>query len=297
MVINRIEKEVKRKMGKKMKNGQEKLIFSAILGGIALIILFLTIYTIPAGYRGVILTFGKPSDTIAQEGINFKIPFVQTVKKYEVRTQKIETQADSASLDLQDVQTTIALNFYLNPEEVNRLHQEIGRDYQVRIIDPAIQEAVKSMSAQFRAEDLIQKRPEAKAKMQELLTEKLKKYHIIVKDFNIVNFQFSETFDEAVEKKVVAEQKKLEADRDLERIKVEKEQIITQAQAEAEALRLQKEHISPELIQLREIEVKRMALEVQREAIEKWDGILPQVTSGIPFIGFDLSNFNEVEQR
>ena len=228
---------------KMRKKGQEKLIFAAIIGVILLVTVFLSVYTISAGYRGVILTFGKPSDTIAQEGINFKIPFAQTVKKYEVRTQKIETQADSASLDLQDVQTTIALNFYLDPGKVNKLHQEIGRDYQIRVIDPAIQEAVKAATAQFKAEDLIQRRPEARAKMQEIMKEKLDKYYVIVKDFNIVNFQFSEKFDEAIEEKMVAEQLKLKADRDLERIKIEKEQIITHAQAEAEALRLQKEHI------------------------------------------------------
>ncbi len=274
-------------MNKQLEFKPEKYIFLTVVLGIILVLVLTSVYTIPAGYRGVVLTFGKPSENIAQEGINIKFPFAQTVKKYEVRTQKIETQADSASLDLQDVQTTIALNFYLDPGKVNKLHQEIGRDYQIRIIDPAIQESVKSVSALFRAEDLIQKRPEARSKMQELLTEKLKRYNIIVKDFNIVNFQFSETFDEAVEKKVVAEQKKLEADRDLERIKVEKEQIITQAQAEAEALRLQKQHITPELIQLRDIEVKSKALDVQREAIEKWDGALPFVTGGIPFINFD----------
>ncbi len=282
---------------KMMKKGQEKLIFLAVVVGIILILLFLTVYTVSAGYRGVILTFGKPSDTIAQEGINFKIPFVQTVKKYEVRTQKIETQADSASLDLQDVQTTIALNFYLDPGKVNRLHQEIGRDYQIRIIDPAIQEIVKAATAQFKAEDLIQRRPEVRDKMQELISDKLEKYHIIVKDFNIVNFQFSEEFDKAIEQKVVSTQLRLKSEIDLERIKVEKEQKITQAEAEAEALRLQKLHISADLIELREIEVKSKALDVQREAIEKWDGILPKVTSGIPFIGFDLSSFDEVVEQ
>ncbi len=284
-------------MRKEIEFRPEKYVFLAVVVGIILILLFLSVYTISAGYRGVLLTFGKPSDTIAQEGINFKIPFVQTVKKYEVRTQKIETQADSASLDLQDVQTTIALNFYLDPGKVNRLHQEIGRDYQVRVIDPAIQEAVKAATAQFKAEDLIQRRPEARAKMQDIMKEKLDKYYVIVKDFNIVNFQFSEKFDEAIEEKMVAEQLKLKADRDLERIKIEKEQKITQAQAEAEALRLQKLHISADLIELREIEVKSKALDVQREAIEKWDGILPKVTSGIPFIGFDLSSFDEVEEQ
>jgi len=279
----------------KHKKGQEITFIVVIaIAFIIIMLLFLSVYTISAGYRGVVLTFGKPSENIAGEGLHFKIPFAQTVKKYEVRTQKIETQADSASLDLQDVQTTIALNFYLDPGAVNRLHQEIGEDYQVRIIDPAIQESVKSVSATFKAEDLIQRRPEARRGMQDVLTEKLEKYHIVVKDFNIVNFQFSEEFDKAIEAKVTAEQLKLKADRDLERIQVEKQQKITQAEAEAEALRLQKLHISSELIKLREIEVKSKALDVQREAIEKWNGILPQVTSGIPFIGFDLSNFEEI---
>ncbi len=264
----------------------ERYIFLAAVFGIILILAVTSVYTISAGYRGVVLTFGKPSENIAQEGINLKIPFVQTVKKYEVRTQKIETEADSASLDLQDVQTTIALNFYLDPGKVNKLHQEIGRDYQVRVIDPAIQEVVKAATSLFKAEDLIQRRPEVRDKMQELISEKLEKYHMIVKDFNIVNFQFSEEFDKAIEQKVVSTQLQLKSQIDLERIKVEKEQMITQAEAEAEALRLQKQHITQELIQLRDIEVKSKALDVQRDAIEKWDGVLPMITGsgGVPLI-------------
>ena len=154
----------------------EKYLFLGIVLAAILILVLTSVYTIPAGHRGVVLTFGKPSESIAQEGINLKIPFfIQTVKKYEVRTQKIETQADSASLDLQDVQTTVALNFYLDPGKVNKLHQEIGKDYQVRIIDPAIQEIVKAATSLFKAEDLIQRRPEVRDKMQELLSEKLEK--------------------------------------------------------------------------------------------------------------------------
>lgn len=257
-----------------------------VIAIIVIFLLFLGVYKVNAGYRGVVLTFGKPSESIAQEGLNFKIPIVQTVKKYEVRTQKIETVADSASKDLQDVQTTIALNFHLDPGAVNKLHQEVGRDYKVRIIDPAIQEAVKAATAQFRAEDLIQRRPEARKKMRELLETKLEKYHIVVNDLNIINFQFSEKFDEAIEEKMVAEQLKLKADRDLERIKIEKEQTITQAEAEAEALRLQKQQITPDLIKLRQIEVQKLSVEVRLEAIKKWNGILPMITGsgGIPLI-------------
>jgi len=242
-----------------------------------LLLTFTTFYTISAGYRGVLLTFGKPSMTSIDEGLHLKIPIAQTIKKMEVRKQKIEVVAASASLDLQDVQTTIALNFHINPESTPKLYQEIGKDYSNRIINPAIQESVKAITAKYRAEELITKRPKVREDMREFITQKLQKYYLVVDDFNIVNFQFSEEFTKAIESKVTAEQLKLKADRDLERIKIEKLQKITQAEAEAEALRLQKQQITPELIKLRQIEM-------MMTAIGKWDGKMPEATAGMPFI-------------
>ena len=250
----------------------------SIFGVLIVILLFMAVFTVSAGERGVLMTFGKPSMDAMDEGLHFKIPFFQTVKKMEVRTQKVEVGADSASKDLQMVQTTIALNYHLMPESVPRLYQEIGKDYRERIIDPAIQESVKAVTAKFTAEELITRRSEVRQGMQEELRQRLEKSYIKVDDFNIVNFQFSEEFNKAIEAKVTAEQEKLKAVMDLERIKIEKEQIITQAQAEAESLRLQKQEITPDLIKLRKIEVQRLA-------IEKWNGIMPQVTGGaMPFI-------------
>ena len=258
-------------------NKDKKIIVNILLGLICLSILFNSIYTIGAGYRGVLLTFGKPDMNVMDEGLHFKFPFVQNIQKMEVRTQKIEVASDSASKDLQDVQTTIALNFHLERDSVPMLYQEIGKSYRERIIDPAIQESVKSVTARFVAEELITKRTDVRTQMKEVLKEKLKSYYIAVDDFNIVNFQFSEEFDKAIESKVTAEQLKLKAEMDLQRIRVEKEQTITQAQAEAESLRLQKMEITPELIKLRQIEM-------MKEAIIKWDGVMPQATSGMPFI-------------
>jgi len=263
------------------KNELEKKIISIgkTVGIVLLVIILISMstYTISAGHRGVLLTFGKPTMEVKNEGLHFKVPLVQSIKKLEVRKQKIEVTADSASKDLQDVQTTIALNFHLKESEVPVLYQEIGTSYRERIIDPAIQEAVKAVTANYVAEQLITKRPSVREDMRVLLREKLSKYYIEVDDFNIVNFQFSEEFDKAIEQKVTAEQFKLKAEMDLERIKVEKQQIITKAQAEAESLRIQKEVITDKLIQLRNIEM-------QMAAIEKWDGKLPDATSGMPFI-------------
>jgi len=245
---------------------------------ISLLLIFTSFYTINAGERGVLLTFGKPDMIASGEGFHFKIPFVQQVIKVDVKTTKIEETSDSASKDLQDVQTTIALNYHVSPEQVPVLYQSIGVAYEDRIIRPAIQESVKAVSAKFTAEELITRRQEVRNDIRDQLKERLLKSYLIVDDFNIVNFQFSEQFDKAIEDKVTAEQKKLTAERDLERIEVEAKQKIATATAEAESLRLQKSQITPDLIRLREIEA-------QIKAIEKWNGIMPQVTGGaIPFI-------------
>ncbi len=262
-----------------------KVVIGVMFLFILLIALFGAFYIVDAGERAVLLTLGKASPIPSEPGLHFKIPIVQKIKKLEVRTRKIETNSDSASKDLQDVQTTIALNYHLIPGETPQLYQKIGLSYQERIIDPSIQESIKAVTAQFTAEELITKRPEVRRNMQIAVSEKLTKYHIQVDDFNVVNFQFSEEFDNAIEAKVTAEQQMLKAQKDLERIIIEKEQTIRRAEAEAESLRLQKQEITPDLIKLRQIEVQMEAVKVQREAVAKWSGDLPLITGGaIPFI-------------
>lgn len=255
-----------------------------ILVGVVIILLFSCFYIISAGTRGVILTFGEANDIASTEGVHFKIPFVQTVIVMDIRTQKYETDASAASKDLQVVSTKIAVNYRLIPENTPELYTNVGLTYQDRLIQPAVQEVVKAVTAQFTAEELITRRSEVKEKIHESLRERLRPRGIIVEEISITNFDFSDSFNIAIEQKVTAEQLKLKAERDLQRIEIEAQQTIERAKAEAEALRLQKQEITPDLIRLREIEV-------QRSAIEKWNGILPQVTGGaIPFI--DIRNTN-----
>ncbi|WML58893.1 prohibitin family protein [Neobacillus sp. PS2-9] len=254
---------------------------SIIGGAIAIVILvvgFFSTTTVASGYRGVLLQLGAVKPTILTEGFHFKLPFIQTVQPIEVRVQKEESSQTAASKDLQIVTTNVAVNFSVNPEAANKLYQEIGLDYRSRIVDPAIAESLKAITALYTAEELISKRPEVSAKVKEMLAAKLTKYHMILEDINIKEFAFSEEFNKAIEAKQTAEQNALRAQRDLERIKIEAEQKVAQAGAEAEALRLKKQEVTPELIQLKQIEV-------QEKALEKWDGRLPSVTGGAtPFI-------------
>lgn len=239
-----------------------KTVFAII---IIILLVFLSIYQVPAGHRGVLTTFGKVDLEEKQEGIGFKIPFAQQVTKIEVRTQKVMSIADSSSKDLQDVQTEIALNYHVRPEYASELFQNIGLDYKSRIIEPAIQETVKSVSAKYTAEELVTKRSEVRINLKLQLEERLQKSFIVIDDFNIVNFQFSEEFDKAIEQKVTAEQLKLKAERDLERIKIEAEQKVTTAQAEADSIRIQNEALA------RNQDVLKLRW------IEKWDGVTPKV--------------------
>jgi len=235
---------------------------------------------INAGHRGVITTFGKVNQTVLEEGLHFRIPIVQQVREINVQIQKAEGDGDAASRDLQQVHTKIALNYHLIPTRVAETFQLVGDLSSVgdRIIVPAVQEAFKATTAKYTAEELISKRPEVRDQISQFMKDRLLRHGIAIDEFSIVNFRFSESFNQAIEGKTTADQLKLKAERDLERIKVEAEQKIASAKAEAESLRLQKQEITPDLLKLREIENQRLAL-------EKWNGQLPQVTGGsVPLI-------------
>jgi len=235
---------------------------------------------IGAGERGVVLNFGAVQKDVMEEGLHFRIPIMQKIVRVDVKVQKAQTDAAAASSDLQDVSSTVAINYHIIPDKANIVYQSIGTQFKERIIDPAVQEVVKAVTAKYTAEDLNTKRPAVSDSMKLFLTERLLAHNIAVDAFSIVGFSFSKIFMEAIESKQTAEQLALKAKRDLDRIKIEAEQTITAARAEAESLRLQKANISSDLIELRKIEANL-------KAIDKWNGILPQVTGAgaVPFIG------------
>jgi regulator of protease activity HflC (stomatin/prohibitin superfamily) len=263
---------IKGKIGKPL-----KFIFFIVIAIIAL--LFMNPFVIVgAGERGVVLNFGAVQDKVLDEGLHFRIPVMQKVIKVDVRIHKSQTDAESVSKDLQDTKSTIAVNYHVSPEKVNKIYQDIGTAYKERIIDPAVQEVVKAITARYTAVELITQREKIRSEIKDLLKQRLVVYDILVDDFSIVNFRFSQQFEQAIEAKQTAEQLALKAQRDLERIKIEADQKVASAKAEAESLRLQKENVTPQLIKLRQIEASI-------KAIEKWDGHLPKINSGaVPFI-------------
>ncbi len=247
---------------------------------ISVVIFFLAMFifgsmgTIGAGERGILLQFGAVKDKVFDEGLYFKIPFVQQVVKMDVKMQKDEIPASASSKDLQVVTSKVAINFHLSPSSVNRIWQEVGKDYNSRIIAPSIQEAVKAVTAKFTAEELIIRREDVKEQIKANLAERLIKNDIIVDEINIIAFDFSDAFNDAIEAKVTAEQLKLKAERDLERIRIEAEQKVVEATGKAKAIKTEAEALNsnPKVVELR--------------WIEKWDGKVPTYWGGAsPFVG------------
>ena len=261
-----------------MKN---KAVRTALIIGVSL--LFFMILKpwvqIGAGERGIVLYFGAVQPLVLGEGLHFRVPIMMQVVRMDVKVQKATTDATASSSNLQEVSSTVAINYHIMPDKANIVYQSIGIEFKDRIIDPAVQEVVKAVSARYSAEDLITKRSAVSDAMKSTLTERLFAHNIAVDALSIVGFSFSKIYMDAVESKQTAEQLAMKAQRDLERIKIEGEQKIASAKAEAEALRLQRENISPDLLELRKIEANL-------EAIKKWNGILPSVTGeSVPFIG------------
>ena len=238
--------------------------------------------TVAAGQRGVLLRFQAPTGAIKEEGLYYKIPFVEQVILMSTQIQKYTAPASSSSKDLQVVTTEVTLNYQLDAASVVKIYTDMRRDYEDRIIQPYIQEAVKSSTANYDAEELITQRPRVKDELQNLIAERVKPLGIDVVQLSITDFQFSPAFQESIEAKVRAVQQALEAENALKRVEFEAQQEITRAKAEAEGLRLQKQQITAQLLELRQIEV-------QRTAVEKWNGVMPSVvTSGGPVPMFDV---------
>ena len=259
------------------------------VAGIAIVLLVLLVLggsmgTVGAGQQGVLLRFGAVTGTILDEGLYFKIPFVNQVVLMSTQIQKYTATATSSSKDLQVVSTEVTLNFQLSATQVDEIFRTMRRQYENRIIQPYIQEAVKSVTANYNAEELITQRPAVKNELQDFVTERLAPLGMNVVELSITDFQFSAAFQQAIEAKVTAVQQALEAENALARVEFEAKQEIAKARAEAEGLRLQKQQITAQLLELRQIEV-------QGRAVEKWNGVMPQVvTSGGPVPMLDVFN-------
>ena len=253
-------------------------ILSSVVGLVALVVMFGSWGTVDVGHRGVVVRMGRVTGEVKGEGFYTKLPLIESVSEIDVRQQKEQVQTEGASKDLQTVDATIALNLSLSPDRCSQVFQTIGRGYLEVVVAPTMQEAIKAVLARYTAEELVSKRESVREEIARLIGEKLTPIGIRTEALNIVNFNFSKSFNTAIEAKVTAEQNALAAKNMLAQKEYEAQQAVAIARGKAQSMQIESEALAknPQVLQLR--------------ALEKWDGILPKVSGGaLPFL--DVNRF------
>lgn len=251
------------------------------------VVAYASVQIVDAGHRGVLLHWNAVDTTVLplDEGLHFVAPFADSVINVEVRTLKYVKSTSSASKDLQTVSTTVTVNYRPSPDYVHQLYKTVGLDYENRIIQPAVEEVVKQVTANYNAEELITKRPAVKSDIEREITERLTDFNIITEVISITDFQFSPLFAAAIEAKVEAEQKALKAENDLRRIEVEARQNEQQAKGVA-AANIAKAEGEAEAITIINTALAQNPNYLEWLKTQAWDGKLPLVVGegGTPFI-------------
>jgi regulator of protease activity HflC (stomatin/prohibitin superfamily) len=236
---------------------------------LAFLFLGLSYTSTDAGQIGVVKRFGRPIRELTP-GAHFVLPLADTVTNVITQTRIVKPSEDAASRDLQIVNFEVTFAYHIDPAHATDILVQLNDDAEERVIKPAILEAIKSVTAQYDVQDLVSKRPEVRDKIEAFVDARLLPYHIISENTNITNFAFSKQYEDSIEAKVTAQQLAEKAQNDLKRVQVEAEQKVATAEGEAKALAVQKQQITPELLQLRTIEMLN----------NRWDGHLPDVMMG-----------------
>ena len=275
-----------------------KILAAVITFIIIIVILSESVVIVQAGHRGVVLYVGAVENKVLGEGLHFIVPFAEQVIQLEVRTLKFQADASAASNDLQEVATVIALNYHIDPNDANKVYQQLGADYSDRIIAPTIQESVKASVAKFNAEELITKRETAKAVIAQAIRNTLSARNILVETVFITDFKFSESFASQIEQKVVAFQKYLTEQNNLRAVQVVANQTVVQAQAQARSNVARAEGESQAIKVITE-QLRQSPQYLQWQSINRWNGQMPYSlgSGGFPFFQLPLQQQQQQQQQ
>lgn len=234
-----------------------------IVGLLLLVIIVISagsFYTVETGERAVVLRFGK-LHTVATEGLNFKMPFTDDVRRLSIRDYNLSMKTEVSSSDIQTIAVQVSLVYALDPQKLGRVFQTYGLDIENTLIRPTLSEKINAIIAEYPIETFVEKRAEISSRINTSFANQVEGTGIVVKSMLIVNHDFSNEFDKAIEDKKIAEQGALAAKFTLERMKLE-----------AEAQKIKQASLSDFVL--------------QEMAINKWDGKMPQYYSGdkLPFV-------------
>lgn len=269
--------------------------FIAIILIVAIIIVLgLSCFTsVPAGFTGVPVTFGKVADYTLDSGIHGKAPWTNVIKM-DNRIQKHTVTMNAFSKDIQETAVVYTINYQISKNDAMTIYRTIGKQYFDTVIAPNISEAVKTATAHYTAEGLINNRDRLAADIEDILVGLLNKYNIVVIGTSIEDLDFTDAFTNAVEAKQVAAQNKLKAETEQaqatmeEQAKAERAIIVAEAEAKKAIIAA---NADLEVVQIqaeaslyagqREAEMNQRIAEaltpdlIKYYWIKQWDGLLP----------------------
>jgi regulator of protease activity HflC (stomatin/prohibitin superfamily) len=265
--------------GKMEKDLLGKLMVPVIAVAVA-VVLMASFFIVPPGEVAIKTRLGSIVDSYS-EGLNFKIPLLESVTRFSIQIQRADIKTQAFSKDLQTMNSSLVVNHRIQKETVVSIYRNLGPRYVSNIVDPAVQEVFKAIAARYSAERIISERNELVEAINAEVKARLSQKEIIVTDISVTDLDFTDQFLKAVEDKQVAEQQAKMSEKLVEKAKRDAEQAIAKSRGEAEALRMQREQVTPMLIELRKVDA-------QLKAIEKWNGVLPgYVGAGVPFVSLD----------
>ncbi len=249
---------------------------------IVLAILIGSFFTVAEGQKVLITTFGKASDTIYSAGMHVKLPIIQSVKRFDVKTIRADYKTQTYTKDIQTATITVSYSYNLIGNDIVQTYREYGNDWQERILYPNLEQAVKAEVGTWNADQMIANRDKVASNILASLQARMieHSYPVSITNFQMINIDYSDQFENAIEKKVIAEQKALEEANVTKQVEQQAKQTVTQAKAEAESMRIRANALAsnPKL--------------VSYEAVQKWDGKLPQFMTGNSTPILDVRSLN-----
>jgi prohibitin 2 len=236
------------------------------------------IKVVDTGQRGIKTRFGEVVSASLPEGLYFYNPITSTIVEMDTRVQRFDGETDTYTRDVQQAVIKYTLNYRLQQNAAHLVYRDIGREWENRLIPQVVLGTLKEVVGKWDAVDLIANRDKAATTAYDSIQRILAERNVEISRFEITDIAYTKEFENSVEQKVIAQQKAIEEQNRTKQIEEQARQKVLSAEAEAKSMQIRAEAL------------EQNAKLVEWEAVQKWNGVLPQYMMGsgtVPFINLN----------
>lgn len=231
--------------------------------------------TVDAGEIGLYNRYGQISEATASPGLHIVNPLTTSLETMNVQATRFNGNTPIYTQDLQTATVAYAVIYSLQPASAAHMRRSVGRQWEDRLIPPVIESSIKNVFGHFTAMNAVASRPRIQALVLQDLRQRFRARGINIEGFELTNIDYSDAFEHAVEQAQVATQQAVAARNQTAVVRERAVQAIARAEGQARAMQLRSQALeaNPRLIEY--------------EAVQKWNGILPQNYYGsapLPFV-------------